>query len=285
MPGHERLSLDAVVERAHELEEAGVRGVIVFGIPDRKDADGSRAWADDGIVQRAVRHLDERTDLTIITDVCLCEYTEHGHCGVLAHDARKATGSMTVENDATLAALARTAGSHADAGADIVAPSAMMDGQVGAIRTALDDAGHEDIAILSYAVKYESAYYGPFREAADGAPAFGDRRHYQMDPHNRREARREVELDIDEGADMVMVKPAMTYLDIVRDIRETVSVPVAAYHVSGEYAMLVAADERGWLDREATAMEAAVSMKRAGADLIITYFAKELAQRLSGRSR
>ena len=280
MPGHARIPIEGIVGRAREVAAAGVGAVMLFVVPLEKDEEGSRAWADDGVIQEATRRLRMETDLTVMTDVCLCEYTDHGHCGVLEPDARTSSRTMTVANDATLRRIAQVAVSHADAGADIVAPSGMMDGMVGAIRTALDDAGHADIPIMSYAVKYESAFYGPFRDAADGAPAFSDRRHYQMDPGNRHEARREVALDIEEGADFVMVKPATPYLDIVRDMREAVDVPVVAYHVSGEYAMIAAAAEKGWLDREATLLESVVGIKRAGADLIITYAAEELASRL-----
>lgn len=280
MPGHERVPVDEIVDRAREVRSTGVRAIILFGIPTEKDEEGSRAWAEDGVIQEATRRLRERTDLYVIADVCLCEYTVHGHCGVLELNARTATDTLTVANDATLERLARVASSQADAGADMVAPSGMIDGMVGAIRAGLDDAGHVDVPIMSYAAKYESSFFGPFRDAADGAPAFGDRRHYQMDPANRREAAREVELDVVEGADLIMVKPALPYLDVLSDVREAVDVPVAAYNVSGEYAMLVAADERGWLDREATALEALVGIKRAGADLIVTYFAEEVAERL-----
>ncbi len=277
MPGHERVPVEAVTDRAREIVETGVSAVILFGIPASKDATGSRAWAEDGVIQEATRRLRAATDLTIVTDVCLCEYTTHGHCGVLADDARDGDRTMTVDNDATRERLGRIAVSHAAAGADIVAPSGMIDGMVGAIRTALDDGGYASTPILSYAAKYESAFYGPFRDAADGAPAFGDRRHYQMDPGNAREARREMALDIEEGADMLMVKPALPYLDVLRDAREAVDLPLAAYHVSGEYAMIVAADREGWLDRTATMRESVLAIKRAGADLIITYAAEEIA--------
>lgn len=280
MPGHARIPVEEIVGRAREVAASGIGAVLLFGVPRDKDEEGSRAWADDGVIQEAIRRLRENTDLTIITDVCLCEYTDHGHCGVLEPDARSSARTMTVANDATLRRIASVAVSHADAGADLVAPSGMMDGMVGAIRVALDDAGHENIPIMSYAAKYESAFYGPFRDAADGAPLFGDRRHYQMDPGNAREARREVTLDVEEGADFVMVKPALPYLDIVRDVREMVDLPVVAYHVSGEYAMIAAAAERGWLDRDATILESIAGIKRAGADLIITYAAEELASRL-----
>ncbi|AZQ13342.1 porphobilinogen synthase [Halorubrum sp. PV6] len=279
MPGHERVPVDEAVDRVEAIRETGVEAVILFGIPDSKDPEGSRAYADDGVVQRAIRAITAETDAYVIGDVCLCEYTDHGHCGVIEDDA-ETDPTLTVENDATLELLAATAVSQADAGADMVAPSAMTDGQVRAIREALDEAGHEDVALMSYAAKYESAFYGPFRDAADGAPAFGDRRHYQMDPANRREALREARIDAEEGADVLMVKPGLPYLDIVADLRAEFDHPVAAYNVSGEYAMLHAAAEKGWLDLEATAHESLLSLKRAGADLIITYFAEDLAERL-----
>jgi porphobilinogen synthase len=296
MPGHERVPVDEAVERVREVRETGVEAVIVFGVPESKDAEGSRAWATDGVVQRAVRAITDETDASVITDVCLCEYTEHGHCGVLTSEASERSEAlrtsgaiedgaredphMTVDNDRTLELLAETAVSHAEAGADMVAPSSMTDGMVGAIRAALDERGFESTPIMSYAAKYESAFYGPFRDAADGAPAFGDRRHYQMDPANGREAMREVALDVAEGADVLMVKPALPYLDVVADVRETFDHPVAAYNVSGEYAMLHAAAEKGWLDLEAVAYESLLSIKRAGADLILTYFAENVAERL-----
>ncbi|QSG04808.1 porphobilinogen synthase [Halapricum desulfuricans] len=279
MPGHERVPIDEAVDRVEEIRETGVEAVIVFGIPESKDGTGSRAWAPEGVVQEAVRRISTATDAYVITDVCLCEYTEHGHCGVIEPDART-DPTLTVENDPTLELLAKTAVSHAEAGADMVAPSSMTDGMVGAIREALDEAEHADVPIMSYAAKYESAFYGPFRDAADGAPAFGDRRHYQMDPANRREAIREVELDVRQGADVLMVKPALPYLDVVSDVREHFDRPVAAYNVSGEYAMLHAASQQGWLDLEETAYEALLSIKRAGADLILTYFAEDIADRL-----
>jgi len=279
MPGHERVPVEEAVARVEEIRETGVEAVILFGVPAAKDPEGTLAWADDGVVQRATRRVAEGTDAYVITDVCMCEYTEHGHCGILEPGARD-DPTVTVDNDETLARLRRIAVSHADAGADMVAPSGMIDGQVAAIREALDGAGHDHVPIMSYAAKYESAFYGPFRDAADGAPAFGDRRHYQMDPANAREARREVALDVEQGADVVMIKPALPYLDVIRDVRGTVDRPVAAYNVSGEYAMLHAAAEKGWLDLEATAYESLVSIKRAGADLILTYFAEDLADRL-----
>ncbi|WP_049937904.1 porphobilinogen synthase [Haloplanus natans] len=276
MPGHERVPVDEAVARVEEVLETGVEAIILFGIPESKDAEGSRAWAEDGVVQRATRAIAAETDATVITDVCLCEYTDHGHCGLLEPGAREEP-TMTVDNDATLDLLARTAVSQAEAGADMVAPSSMTDGMVGAIRTALDDAGFEDVAIMSYAAKYESAFYGPFRDAADGAPAFGDRRHYQMDPANGREALREVRLDVEQGADVLMVKPGLPYLDVVNTVRREFDRPVAAYNVSGEYAMLHAAAEKGWLDLDAVARESLLSLKRAGADMIVTYFAEDIA--------
>ncbi|QDX40292.1 porphobilinogen synthase [Salarchaeum sp. JOR-1] len=293
MPGHERVPVDESVARVEEAMAAGVEAVMVFGIPESKDERGTRAWAADGVVQRAVRRITQETDAYVITDVCLCEYTEHGHCGVLTSEAREgweeqpsdgvleadaeADGRLTVRNDETLDLLAKTAVSHAEAGADMVAPSSMTDGMVRAIREGLDGAGFENLPVMSYAVKYESAFYGPFRDAADGAPAFGDRRHYQMDPANRREAMREARLDVEEGADALMVKPALPYLDIVSDVRREFDHPVAAYNVSGEYAMLHAAAEKGWLDVEETALESLLSVKRAGADLVVTYFAEDVA--------
>ena len=279
MPGQERVPVEAAVDRVEEIRETGVEAVMVFGIPESKDERGTRAWADDGVVQEAVRRITAETDAYVITDVCLCEYTSHGHCGVLEPEAAEEP-TLTVQNDPTLELLAKTAVSHAEAGADMVAPSSMTDGMVGAIREGLDAAGYEDVPIMSYAAKYESAFYGPFRDAADGAPAFGDRRHYQMDPANGREALREVRLDVEQGADVLMVKPALAYLDVVRDVRREFEHPVAAYNVSGEYAMLHAAAEKGWLDLEAVAHESLLAMKRAGADLIVTYFAEDVAARL-----
>jgi len=279
MPGHERVPVDESVARVEEILETGVEAVILFGVPESKDDRGSRAWAEDGVVQRATRRIVAETDAYVITDVCLCEYTEHGHCGVLADGAQAGEG-LTVANNETLGLLERIAVSHAAAGADMVAPSGMIDGMVGAIRDALDGAGHEAVPVMSYAAKYESAFYGPFRDAADGAPAFGDRRHYQMDPANAREACREVALDVDQGADVLMVKPALPYLDVVTTVRREFDRPVAAYNVSGEYAMLHAAAEKGWLDLEAVAEESLLSIKRAGADLILTYFAEDVARGL-----
>ena len=279
MPGHERVPVDEAVARVEAVLETGVEAVMLFGIPTEKDAEGSRAWAGDGVVQEATRRIKSETDAYVVTDVCMCEYTDHGHCGLLEEDAREHDG-LTVDNDATLPALERIAVSHARAGADMVAPSGMMDGMVAAIREALDEDGHTEVPIMSYAAKYESAFYGPFRDAADGAPAFGDRRHYQMDPANRREAVREVALDVEQGADVLMVKPALPYLDVVADVRREFDHPVAAYNVSGEYAMLHAAAEKGWLDLEAVAHESLLSIKRAGADLILTYFAEDVARSL-----
>ena len=280
MPGHDRVPIEGAVDRVEDILETGVETILLFGIPTGKDAVGSRADAADGVVQEATRRITRDTDATVVTDVCLCEYTDHGHCGILESSAPAET-TLTVRNDPTLDRLADIAVSHAEAGADVVAPSSMTDGMVGAIRTALDENGHRNVPIMSYAVKYESAFYGPFRDAADGAPAFGDRRHYQMDPANRREALREVELDVEQGADVAMVKPAMPYLDIVRDVREATNVPVAAYQVSGEYAMLHAASENGWLDLDAVALESLLAIERAGADVIVTYFAETIADTLS----
>ena len=271
IPGHARLSIDLVVAEAERAARAGLGGLLLFGLPAEKDALGSEAWDSEGIVQLAVRAIKDRCpDLLVITDVCLCQYTEHGHCGVLdEHGA--------VRNDETLGLLGRVAVSHADAGADIVAPSDMMDGRVAALRAALDDAGHGDVALLSYSTKFSSAYYGPFREAADSAPGKGDRRGYQMDPANGSEAVRESVLDADEGADMLMVKPALAYLDVVRRVKDATGLPLAVYNVSGEYAMVKAAAERGWIDERAVQLETLLSMRRAGADVIISYAALEAA--------
>lgn len=281
MPGHERVPVEGITERVKEVRETGVEAVMLFGIPAEKDEQGTQAWADDGVVQRALRAISAETDVYTIADLCFCEYTSHGHCGVVEEGAKE-DPRMTVDNDATLELIERTALSQARAGADMIAPSGMMDGMVATIRDALDREGFSEVPIMSYAVKYESAFYGPFRDAADGAPSFGDRRHYQMDPANRREAVREARLDVEQGADALMVKPALPYLDIVRDVRETTDLPVAAYNVSGEYAMLHAASEKGWLDLEAVAHESLLSIKRAGADLILTYFAESVAETLSG---
>jgi porphobilinogen synthase len=273
MPGIAQLSIDQAVEECKELRDLGIPGVILFGIPEHKDAVGSDAYSDDGIIQRALRTLKEQVPgLLLITDVCFCEYTDHGHCGMVK--------GQDVDNDATLELLAKEALSHARAGADMVAPSDMMDGRVGAIRQALDGAGFPHVPIMAYAAKFASGFYGPFREAAESTPQFGDRRSYQMDPANGDEALREVELDIAEGADIVMVKPALPYLDIIRRVKERFGYPVAAYNVSGEYAMLKAAALNGWLDGERVMLEVLTSIKRAGADIILTYFAKEAARRL-----
>ena len=271
MEGQYRYSVDRLPFELERLQKAGVDKVMFFGIPDVKDEVGSQAYAEDGIVQRALREARKQfPDLYLITDVCMCEYTSHGHCGVLCgHD---------VENDSTLKLLAKTALSHVEAGADMVAPSDMMDGRVGAIRHLLDEKGHKDVPILSYAVKYASAFYGPFREAAGSAPSFGDRKSYQMDFHNRREGMKEALLDVQEGADIIMVKPALSYLDVIREVKDAINLPVAAYSVSGEYAMVKAAAKLGYIDEERIICEMAVSTYRAGADIYLTYFAKELAR-------
>jgi porphobilinogen synthase len=271
MPGVYNLSIDRLIRECEDTLKEGVGSVLLFGIPESKDALGSGAYAENGIVQEAVRALKrEFPELLVVTDVCLCEYTDHGHCGVIEQGK--------VLNDPTLELLARTAASHADAGADIVAPSDMMDHRVGAIRSALDETGHADTILMSYAIKYASAFYGPFREAAGSTPAFGDRRTYQMDPANRREALREAELDIAEGADIVMVKPALAYLDIIRDLRELTHLPVATYNVSGEYAMIKAAAANGWLDERRAVLEMMTAMRRAGSDIILTYHARDIAR-------
>jgi porphobilinogen synthase len=276
MPGHAQRTVDRLGGELDALAGVGVRSVLLFGIPETKDAEGSGAWSPTGPVPRAIAAIKRRNDsLTVIADVCLCEYTSHGHCGLLDE------ATHAVANDATLPLLAQAAVAYADAGADVVAPSAMMDGQVAAIRAALDDAGHADVAILAYAVKYASAFYGPFRDAAESAPAFGDRRAYQMQPGNAREALREARLDEDEGADMLMVKPAGPYLDIIHRVRQATDLPLAAYQVSGEYAMLKAAAERGWIDERRAAMESLIGIRRAGADLVITYYAKDAASWLA----
>ena len=271
MPGQHRLSVDELAREADRLLQAGVTSVLLFGLPDTKDAEGSGAWTDDGIVQRAIAELRRSggEELAIVADVCLCEYTLHGHCGVIR--------AASVDNDATLPLLARTAMSLANAGADVVAPSAMMDAQVAAIRAALDGDGLAQTAILAYAAKHASAFYGPFREAADSAPAFGDRRSYQMDPANGRQALGEIRADLDEGADMIMIKPALPALDLVAAARASTTVPIAAYQVSGEYAAIVAAAERGWLDRRAAALESLTAIARAGAGVVVTYFALQAA--------
>jgi len=273
MPGVYNLSVDEIVKEAAAAHDLGVTGVILFGLPETKDEIASGAYADKGIVQHAVRAIHHSVpDMMVITDTCLCEYTSHGHCGVVRNNE--------VLNDESLELLALTAVSQAAAGADIVAPSAMMDGQVGTIREALDGAGFENVAIMSYAVKFASAFYGPFREAADSAPAFGDRRAYQMDSANAREAIREAELDYSEGADILMVKPAAVYLDILKTVRDRFDLPLAAYHVSGEYAMIKAASQKGWIDEQRVMMETLTSIKRAGADIILTYYAREAIKAL-----
>jgi porphobilinogen synthase len=272
LPGCYHLSVDQVAREAEAVEALGIGGVILFGLPSAKDATGSEGYAEDGVVQQAVRAIRSACkELLVFTDVCLCEYTSHGHCGVVADGE--------VQNDPTLELLARMALSHAKAGAHVVAPSDMMDGRVGAIRDALDAAGYAALPILSYAAKYASSFYGPFREAADSAPQFGDRRGYQMDPANVREALREVRLDVEEGADIVMVKPALPYLDVIRAVKESFDRPVAAYNVSGEYAMVKAAAARGWIDEERMTREILTSIRRAGADVILTYHAKDFARR------
>jgi len=273
MPGQFQLSIDQVIEEVKETEGLGILGVVLFGIPERKDEMGSEAYSDDGIIQRAVRAIKEEfPDFLVITDVCLCGYTSHGHCGVVEGDQ--------ILNDPTLELLAKQSLSHARAGVDMVAPSDMMDGRVGAIRKALDENGFSEIPILAYSAKFASSFYGPFREAAESTPQFGDRRSYQMDFANAREALREVRLDIQEGADVIMVKPALPYLDVISRVREEFDIPVAAYNVSGEYAMIKAAAQLGWIDGERAMMEVLLSIKRAGADFILTYFAKEAAKRL-----
>ena len=273
MPPHCQLSIDAAVEECREIHSLGIGGIILFGLPETKDEVASGAYADDGIVQRAIRAIKrEVPDLLVMTDVCNCEYTSHGHCGKVVNG--------DVENDTTLEWLVQTSISHAQAGADVVAPSDMMDGRVTAIRTGLDLSGFNNTPILAYAAKFASAYYGPFREAAESTPQFGDRRSYQMDPANAREAMREIELDLGEGADMIMVKPAGPYLDIIREARNRFGAPLGAYQVSGEYAMIIAAARNGWIDEERIMMESLISIRRAGADFMLTYFAKPAARLL-----
>jgi porphobilinogen synthase len=274
MPPQCQLSVDTTVDECREIEALGIGGVILFGLPEAKDEMASGAFDDEGIVQRAIRAIKrEVPDLLVMTDVCNCEYTSHGHCGFVVDG--------DVDNDTTLEWLAKSAVSHARAGADVVAPSDMMDGRVGAIRRALDEGGFKNTPILSYAAKFASVFYGPFREAAESAPQFGDRRSYQMDPANAREAMREIELDLEEGADMIMVKPAMPYLDLIREARDRFDVPVAAYQVSGEYSMIMAAAANGWIDLERAMMESLTSIRRAGADFVLTYFSKPAAQLLA----
>jgi porphobilinogen synthase len=276
MPGVAQLTVDRAVRECEEVDSLGIPAVILFGIPERKDAGGTEAYADNGVVQQAIRVIkDKIPELLVITDVCLCEYTDHGHCGVIKNG--------DVDNDSTLELLALEALSHARAGADIVGPSDMMDGRVGAIRKSLDENGFAQIAIMAYAAKYASGFYGPFREAAESTPQFGDRRSYQMDPANADEALREVELDIREGADIVMVKPAMAYLDIVYRVKQKFGYPVAAYNVSGEYSMIKAAGANGWIEEQRIMMEVLFSIRRAGADMILTYFAKDAARLLHGK--
>jgi porphobilinogen synthase len=272
MPGIDRLSIAHAVDEAGQAHSLGIPAVLLFGLPAEKDEQGSGAWDDEGVVQLATRAIKEaHPDLAVITDLCLCEYTSHGHCGVL-------TPEGTVDNDATLELLARTGASQAAAGADVIAPSDMMDGRVGVLRRRLDDEGWAELPILAYSAKFASAFYGPFREAADSTPAFGDRRGYQMDPANANEAVREALLDVEEGADVVMVKPALPYLDVIRRVKDATRVPVAAYNVSGEYAMVKAAAAAGWLDERGSVLEALTAIRRAGADIVITYHAKDAAR-------
>ncbi|MCZ6625862.1 MAG: porphobilinogen synthase [Deltaproteobacteria bacterium] len=276
MPGVAQLSVDRVVKECREVQALGIPGVILFGIPEHKDPLGSEAYSESGVVQKAVREIKEKVPgLLVVTDVCLCEYTDHGHCGVVK--------GGEVDNDSTLELLAKEALSHALSGADIIAPSDMMDGRVGAIRKILDESGFKHVAIMAYAAKYASGFYGPFREAAKSAPHFGDRLSYQMDPGNADEALREVELDIQEGADIIMVKPAMAFLDIVYRVKQKFGYPVAAYSVSGEYSMIKAAGKNGWIEEQRIVMEVILCIKRAGADMILTYFAKDVARKLQGR--
>jgi porphobilinogen synthase len=279
MPGVFNVSVDEAVREAEAAAALGIGGLLLFGLPETKDEQGTGAWDEDGVVQQGLRALKKSAaakKMVLIADVCLCEYTSHGHCGVIV----KSGDEFSVDNDPSLELLARTGASLARAGADIVAPSDMMDGRVGAIRQALDEAGQSDIPILSYASKFASAFYGPFREAADSAPQFGDRKTYQMDGANLREAMREIDLDLEEGADMILMKPAMPYLDVIRAARERVDVPIGAYQVSGEYSMLQAAFEKGWLDRDRATLESLLGIRRAGADFIVTYFAKDAAKLL-----
>ncbi len=278
MPGQYRYSIDKLVNEVREVKELGIPAIILFGIPEHKDELGSDSFSDEGIIQRAIRAIkDEVPEIYVITDVCFCEYTSHGHCGYL-----RCEGNVCdVDNDETLKLLGKQVVSHAKAGADMVAPSGMMDGMVKAIREALDSAGYTEIPIMAYSAKYASAYYGPFRDAAESAPSFGDRRSYQMDPANSNEALKEVALDIEEGADIVMVKPALSYMDIIKKVKETFGYPTAAYNVSGEYSMVKAAALKGWIDEKKTVLETLLSMKRAGADLILTYHAKDVAKWLS----
>lgn len=274
MPGHFQLSVDHIVTKAQEAQDAGIPAIILFGVPDKKDALATRAYADDGIVQKAVAAVKETVpELSVITDVCLCGYTDHGHCGIVENGI--------IENDASLDLLARTALSHAKAGADMVAPSDMMDGRVAEIRQTLDEEGYDQVPVMSYAVKYSSAFYGPFRQAAESAPQFGDRKTYQMDPANATEAIREATMDIEEGADIIMVKPALAYLDIIYRLKEEIDLPIAAYNVSGEYSIMKAGEMMGWVDAKEVIMETLLAIKRAGADLILTYSAIDVARELN----
>jgi porphobilinogen synthase len=276
MPGQCQVSVDLLLEQCQQAAEVGVPAVLLFGIPEEKDSVGSSSWDDEGIVQQAIRCIKQRlSEMVVVTDVCFCEYTDHGHCGVLR---KRADGQMEVDNDATVANLVKQAVSHARAGADIIAPSDMMDGRVGAIRKGLDQAGFDQAAIMAYSAKFASGFYGPFREAAESPPKFGDRRGYQMDSANADEALREVALDIEEGADIVMVKPAANYLDILWRVKERFGLPTAAYHVSGEYSMIKAAAANGWIDEKTCALETTLAIKRAGADLVLTYYAADLAR-------
>ena len=280
MPGVEQLSIQSLQDECRTIAQLGINAILLFGVPDQKDENASQAYADNGIIQQAVRAIKQATpDLLVITDVCLCEYTSHGHCGVVAKDGRQ----YRVPNDASVELLVKTAISHAEAGADIVAPSDMMDGRVGAIRTALDSQGYTDVALMSYASKFCSAFYGPFRDAAESAPQFGDRRTYQMDPANALEALREVALDVEEGADLLIVKPGLPYLDILWRVKERFELPTAVYSVSGEYAMVKAAASMGWIEEKRAVMEMMIGFRRAGADMIITYWAKDLAAWLKER--
>ncbi|HVO64865.1 MAG TPA: porphobilinogen synthase [Syntrophales bacterium] len=273
MPGHFQMSIDNIVKEAEKAQDLGIPAILLFGIPDKKDESASGAFIREGVIQQAVKKIkDKIPDIMVVTDVCLCEYTSHGHCGMIEKG--------DVDNDITIEILAETAVSHAKAGADMVAPSAMMDGQVGAIREALDEAGYENLPIMAYSAKYASCFYGPFREAAESAPKFGDRKSYQMDPANIDEAMREISLDVEEGADIIMVKPALPYLDVIRRAREEFDLPLAAYNVSGEFSMIKAAAKLGWIDGEKAMVESLTSIKRAGADIIITYFAPEMAKLL-----
>ncbi len=273
MPGHFQLSVDELVTEVKAVKDAGIPAVLLFGIPEKKDEAATGAFAEGGIIQRAITRVKEKVPgILVVTDVCLCEYTSHGHCGMVEKGV--------VQNDLTIEVLAETAVSHAKAGADMVAPSAMMDGQIAAIRESLDEAGYDDVPIMAYSAKYASSFYGPFREAAESAPRFGDRTAYQMDPANSDEAMREITLDVEEGADIIMVKPALPYLDVIRRAKEEFDLPLAAYNVSGEFAMIKAAAEKGWLDGTRAMMEALTAIKRAGADIIITYFAREAAELL-----